>query len=96
MRSSLYFKVKGFVGLLSTDCLAIELIQAMLLVTFYEIGHGIYPAATVSVASCASAARAVVLQKKKFQEHGVRADQGIKTRAEVEKRAWWAVINLER
>jgi hypothetical protein len=93
MQSSLYITVKSVISLLeSTNFLSLELVQCRLLVAFYEIGHGISPAASISIAAGARTARALGLNKQ-----WVRPDFGGHTiDAEEERRVWWAVFNLDR
>jgi len=94
MQSSLYVNVKSKISLLeSTNYLSLMAIQARLLVTFYEMGYGITPAASISISACASSARAFGLNKKTFQN---AATEDAQFRAEEEKRVWWAVIILDR
>jgi hypothetical protein len=93
MQSSLYITVKSVISLLeSTNFLSLELVQCRLLVAFYEIGHGISPAASISIAAGARTARALGLNKQ-----WVRPEFGGHTiDAEEERRVWWAVFNLDR
>ena len=95
MQSSLYVLVKNTISLLeSAGFLSLEVVQARLLVSFYEMGHGIHPAASISIGACARTARALGLNKKRFQR--VEGDHAVKLRAEEEKRVWWAVLILDR
>lgn len=95
MQSSLYVLVKNTISLLeSTGFLSLEVVQARLLVSFYEMGHGLHPTASISIGACARTARALGLNKKSFQR--MEGDHTARLRAEEEKRAWWAVINLDR
>jgi hypothetical protein len=84
--------VKSFAGVLqSLTTPTIELIQAMVLIVLYETGHSIYPAASISIAACARAARSIGLDKRQA-EHGVE-DQVV---IELRKRLWWAIFILDR
>lgn len=95
MQSSLYILVKNMICLLgSTGFLSLEVVQARLLMSLYEMGHGIHPAASISIGACARTARALGLNKKLFQ--GAHGDHAARLRAEEEKRVWWAVLNLDR
>ena len=96
MQSTLYVTIKCFIGALeSINSFSLEIIQCRLLITFYEIGHGTYPAASISIAACARTARALGLNKKQFEVESLK-DHAATARAEAEKRAWWAVTNLDR
>lgn len=93
MQSPLYLTVKNVLTLLeSTSYLSLELVQSRLLVAVYEIGHGISPAASISVASSAKTARALGLHRQwsspVINEHDIEAEE--------RKRVWWAVFNLDR
>ena len=95
MQSSLYVTIKNAISLLeSTSFLTLEVVQARLLVTFYEVGHGIEPGASISIAAAAKTARMLGLNKKQFQQR--KADPAAKIVAEEEKRVWWAAVNLDR
>ena len=98
LQSSLYVTLKCLIASLeATDHVSLDFVQARLLVCFYELGHAIYPAASSSIAACSRTARAFGLDVKGFQASG-REYSVLATRlaAEEEKRAWWAVINLDR
>ena len=93
MQSTLYLTTKNVITLLeSTGSPCLELVQCRLLVSFYEIGHGISPGASVSIAACARTARALGLNKQWVQspvtEHNIEAEEI--------RRVWWAVFNLDR
>ena len=92
MHSSTYVMVKSFLGVLqSLTAPTLELVQVMVLVVLYEMGHGIYPAASMSIASCARAARSIGI-------HKTQAELGIEEQvaAELRKRLWWAIFDLDR
>ncbi|KAH7304841.1 hypothetical protein BKA65DRAFT_602133 [Rhexocercosporidium sp. MPI-PUGE-AT-0058] len=62
MQSSSYVVVKSFISVLeSTSFLSLDVVQARLLVTFYELGHGIQGGASLSIAGAASSARFICL-----------------------------------
>lgn len=95
MVSESYVMIKSFISMLeSTGFWSLEVVQARLLVVFYELGHGIQDGASISIASCARSARLLGLNKKVWQERGDRYEEKVK--AEEEKRVWWAVVNLDR
>ena len=95
MQSTLYVQTKSVLSLLeATGCLSVSFIQCRILLTYYELGHGIYPAAYISIGACARAARGLGLNKKRFQSVGF--DGAASPKAEEEKRVWWAVVNLDR
>ncbi|KAJ6160514.1 hypothetical protein N7470_003910 [Penicillium chermesinum] len=64
--NSLYFSLKAFIGLLEgLGENSLHLIQARLLLTIFEIGHGIYPAAYISSAATVHAAAALGISEVK-------------------------------
>jgi Fungal specific transcription factor domain len=97
MQSSLYVSVKTYLASLeATNYITLNSVQAMVLVTFYEMGHAIYPAASASIASCARLAHFLGLNRKDFQSREHENDVAIRATAEEEKRTWWAIMNLDR
>lgn len=95
VQSSLYARVKSHISLLeASSLLSLEFVQARLLVSLFEIGHGLYPAASISIGACARTARALGLHKKQFVSSV--ADDSSRQRAEEEKRVWWEIVNSDR
>ncbi len=83
----LYFEIEG------SGILSILVLQSGILITLYELGHGVYPAAFLSVGCCARYATAL----------GV--DESIiypcpRTRPwddeEERRRVWWSILVLDR
>ncbi|KAH8645417.1 hypothetical protein BX600DRAFT_164693 [Xylariales sp. PMI_506] len=94
MQSPLYIAVKNLIGLLeASNELSLDLAHARVLVTFYEMGHGLHRAAYISVAASARTARALGLHRKRWQYLDAEDD---KLLLEEEKRAWWAIVILDR
>lgn len=90
--SSLYVLAKTGINQLETlRCYSIDTIQSMLLIALYEAGHGIYPAASISMASCARAARNLGLHKIRSKPLS-ESEDGI----DEKRRTWWAIHNLDR
>lgn len=91
-RTALYHATKHFYVVVE-DSLSILVLQAGLLVALYELGHGIYPAAFLSIGACARYAYAL----------GINVSQTVFTKrvitlVEVEerRRVWWALVVLDR
>lgn len=90
----LYVAVKRFyaeaesLGVLSLPCL-----QAGVLISIYEFGHGIYPAAFFTIASCARYAALLGLDAKQplFQDNPSDWVQ-----VEERRRVWWAILIVDR
>jgi hypothetical protein len=94
MHSSTYVTVKSFVGVLqSLAHPTMELLQAMVLLVLFEMGHGMYPAASISMATCARTARAIRLNKIPGDRS---ATSFTNLELEQRRRVWWALLILDR
>ncbi|KAL8336106.1 hypothetical protein RB601_000098 [Gaeumannomyces tritici] len=95
-QASLYWKTKRALSCLEANgILSIRLLQALLLVTYYEISNAIYPSAFMSVAMCARVGQAIGIH-----DH-TRAPQMLPVRTslvehEEARRTWWGFIVLDR
>jgi hypothetical protein len=95
VQSSTYAKIKTHISLLEAcGSLSLDFVQARLLLAIFEMGHGLYPAASISVGSCARTARALGLNKKRFCPSLL--NELARQRAEEEKRTWWEILVLDR
>jgi hypothetical protein len=92
MITSLYTLAKTGINQLETlNRFSLDTVQSMLLIVLYEAGHGIYPGASILMASCARAARNLGLHKIRSKPlSGNGDDLGEK------RRTWWAIHNLDR
>jgi hypothetical protein len=103
-RNPAYQAAKHFhLELHTAGILSIHLAQAGLLLTLYEIGHAIYPAAVLSVASCARYASVLDIDRPRGRDAAAAASSpGVspptRTRLEAEEhhRVWWATLVLDR
>ncbi|RDW59937.1 hypothetical protein BP6252_13024 [Coleophoma cylindrospora] len=89
-----YLATKQFFRELETaGTLNIRGVQAGVLIALYELGHGIYPAAYVSVGLCARFAVALGFDKdiKRGNITGLPWDK-----LEERRRVWWAILILDR
>ena len=94
MQSPLYFTVTNLITLLETeDSPSLDLAHCRVLVTFYEMGHGLYRAAYVSLAGCARAARGLGLHRKPWRNLEAGSD---KLLLEEGKRTRWAIVLMDR
>lgn len=91
-RTPLYYMVKHFY-VEAESCFSIRVLQAGILVSLYELGHGIYPAAYLSIGACARYAYSL----------GINARPRVPTRrvltlieVEEQRRVWWAIVILDR
>ncbi|KAL7796081.1 hypothetical protein V8C37DRAFT_408531 [Trichoderma ceciliae] len=85
-------KLFGF-ELEAAGLFSLRVLQGLLLVALYEVGHAIYPAAFMSVAACVRYAHALGIQPGGTQ----RLKSSLTWMEEEErKRAWWAAFLLDR
>ncbi|KAK5064725.1 hypothetical protein LTR84_000559 [Exophiala bonariae] len=94
VQSPLYATVKSFINMLeASNDISLDLAHCRVLVTFYEMGHGLHTAAYLSVAGSARLARTLGLHRKPWRS--LNADDG-KIMLEEKKRVWWAIGNMDR
>ncbi|KAH2141541.1 hypothetical protein KXV68_007517, partial [Aspergillus fumigatus] len=91
-RTPLYYAVRRFYVEVE-GAFSILVLQAGVLVALYELGHGIYPAAYLSIGACARYAHAL----------GINLSHTVPTRrvltfleGEERRRIWWAIVILDR
>lgn len=82
--SSLYMLVKSSIAVVeAANIHTLKVVQARLLVSLFEAGHDIEPAAYISIAATARAAAAIGLNKgNEMSEEG--------------SRVWWGIVMLDR
>ena len=73
---------------------SLQLLQATILVSLYEIGHAIYPAAYMSVGACARYALAMGIDA--FMTIDMSSAALSILDQEEKRRAWWAILILDR
>ncbi|KAL7929823.1 N-terminal binuclear Zn cluster-containing/DNA binding domain-containing protein [Trichoderma chlorosporum] len=89
----LYETVKLFQFQIETSgVLSVLVLQASILIALYELGHSIYPAAYLSVGSCARYATALGIDKSILSS----AIQFQWIEEEECRRIWWAILVLDR
>jgi hypothetical protein len=94
MQSSDYVAVKGLICLLEgTSEISLDLVHSRLLLTLYEMGHGLHTAAYVSIAACARMAHTLGFHRKPWKNLSVETEQ---ISLEEKKRTWWEIVNLDR
>ena len=94
MQTPLYATMKSIIALLeATNYRSLEMVQCRILVAFYELGHGLNPAVSISVGACAAAARSIGLHRR---DTGVGQDNEATNLNEERKRTRWAILTLER
>jgi hypothetical protein len=92
-KTPLYTAAKGFHSELEIiGCCSIQVLQAGILIAVYELGHSIYPAAYMSIGACARYGTAFG-----FGENGSKTNESRDwMESEESKRAWWAIMVLDR
>ncbi|KAF2673857.1 hypothetical protein BT63DRAFT_168588 [Microthyrium microscopicum] len=85
----------AFVEAESAGVLTLQLLQAKILITVYEFGHAIYPAAYLSVGSCARYGAALGVNLC-LESTDLAISPEAALEVEEKKRAWWAVLLLDR
>ena len=71
----------------------LQTLQAHLLIAIYELGHGIYPSAYLSIVACAARGIALDLEKELTD---CTTSEFTWVEREERRRVWWAIIILER
>lgn len=93
--SSLYMLVKSSIAIVeAADIHSLEVVQARLLVSLFEVGHAIEPAAFMSLATTARAAVAIGLNQK-LDVTG-SANKEVYSKAEQGLRVWWGIVMVDR
>ncbi|KAF7951643.1 hypothetical protein EAE96_006944 [Botrytis aclada] len=93
-QTSLYQAIKHYcLEVENSNVPSLPILQAEILIAVYEMGHGIYPAAYLSIGACARYAYALGINCNK--RLNVRR---VLTMVEVEerRRVWWAIVILDR
>jgi hypothetical protein len=94
LNPTLYETVKLFhFKLQSSGVLSVLVLQAAVLIALYELGHAIYPAAFLSIGSCARYAVALGIDKS-ILSPSTSKSQWIEE--EESRRVWWAILVLDR
>lgn len=91
-----YYTAKElFVELDATGVLSIQVLQALVLLSLYEIGHAIFPAAFSTIAVCAKYADILGINDNGNLRFRVT---GLVTLIEQEeaRRVWWAIMIMDR
>ncbi|KAF5575666.1 fungal specific transcription factor factor [Fusarium subglutinans] len=92
--SALYDTAKSFVASLeSNGVVSLLCLQAMILVALYEYSHAIYPAAWMTVGSCARYADILGIMPGEYSPLGQVTTW---TEAEERRRVWWSIYILDK
>jgi hypothetical protein len=94
-QTQLYQDVKSFYNYVEAqNGFSIQMKQALLLISLYELGHAIYPAAYLSIGHAARLGNAMGLHDRDAPQMLQRRTTW--TEQEERRRVWWAVIILDR
>lgn len=90
MASLLYLRTKNLVEMAEASGIrSLQLLQARILIAYYELGHCMVSAAASSVGACAKKARFMGLSPyaREYEDRKVTQER---------RRTWWALFNLDR
>jgi hypothetical protein len=94
--NSAYLRVKHYsFAAEAGGAITIRLIQTIALLALYEFGHGIYPAAYLTIGQAVRLATMVGLQSQK-QAKQLFVDADTWTLCEEQRRTWWTILMLDR
>lgn len=94
-QTQLYHDVKSLYNFVeSQNGFSIQMIQALLLIALYEMGHAIYPAAYLTIGNSARVGHAMGLHAKDVPQ--ILARPTTVTEQEERRRVWWGVVILDR
>ncbi|KAF2170076.1 hypothetical protein M409DRAFT_64442 [Zasmidium cellare ATCC 36951] len=94
-QTQLYQDVKSFLSYIEAqNGYSIQLIQSLLLVSLYELGHSIYPAAYMSIGHACRLGHVLGIHDRTAPQMLPRPNTW--TEQEERRRVWWAVIILDR
>lgn len=74
--------------------MTLQILQAMIIISIYELGHAIYPPAYLSIGACARYGLALGINAQK--ESIVIDSSSTILEQEERRRAWWAIVVLDR
>ncbi|KAL4923389.1 fungal specific transcription factor domain-containing protein [Aspergillus undulatus] len=97
-RTALYDATKHFyVDIDRLGSLSIQDLQANIIIALYELGHAIYPTVYTTIGTCARYAQAMgigINAKTRASMNTLRVLTSVE--AEERRRAWWAIVILDR
>jgi hypothetical protein len=97
MRTSLYAKTKSFYALAeSSGIVSISIVQCGILISLYELGHGLQPTAYISMGAHARTAMAFGIKETGRSNTDEQGDFETWRRVEEERRVRWGIVILDR
>lgn len=95
-KTPVYLAAKQFYSdVVAVGTCSVQVLQAGILISLYELGHALYPSAYLSIASCARYGVAFGINGKDPSQAKFSLN-GNWNEAEERKRSWWAVLILDR
>ncbi|KAL2811276.1 hypothetical protein BJX63DRAFT_399573 [Aspergillus granulosus] len=86
-----YFRIEG------STAASIPILQANILIALYKLGHGIYPAAYLTIGSCARYMGALGINRPAPRRASMGMPRAMSLiEVEERKRVWWAIVILDR
>ena len=85
--------IKYLLELEAAGIFTLQVLQGRLLISLFELGHSIYPAAYMSISACAAHGLALGLDRS--QVTGVAKNLSW-VEMEERRRVWWAIVIVER
>ncbi|KAM0260268.1 hypothetical protein ACHAQJ_002832 [Trichoderma viride] len=76
--------------------LSLRVLQAGILIALYEVGQAIYPAAYLTVGSCARYGVAIGVDKLRGEASNEYGNARTMSEIEERRRAWWTILFLDR
>ncbi|KAL2816188.1 fungal-specific transcription factor domain-containing protein [Aspergillus cavernicola] len=97
-KTPLYTATKHFyLDVEGSSTLSILILQAGILIALYELGHGIYPAAYLSIGNCTRYAYTLGINGTNPSQGNTHAPKVLSlVEVEERRRVWWAIIILDR
>ncbi|KAF3057607.1 hypothetical protein CFAM422_012402 [Trichoderma lentiforme] len=87
--SEIYVTTKQFFLMVETaGCFSLQLVQAGIMISLYELGHGIYPAAFSTIATCARYGTALGIDD-------LAATDLMSAGGEEKLRVWWGILIVD-
>ncbi|KAL4782340.1 hypothetical protein BJX76DRAFT_292733 [Aspergillus varians] len=94
--SPFYHKAKELLSVAENACLTcLDLVQGAILISVYEMGHGLYPSAFLTTSHAARLGMVLGLHDRKNAPQLFQPPDTWTLREE-ERRTWWAVLILDR
>ena len=93
-RCSAYYAIKSsLIEAENSGILDLRVLQAIILIALFEIGHAIYPAAYMTVGYCVRYGSALGIHKavEQYSEEEFSASE-----SEERRRSWWAILLFDR